>query len=151
MTTYKKRDIDKRLAKLGAEPLYKKGRDYYTNYQGVPIPGIIVTHPGKEVPDISINKLARKIAEIKHSDPSFIKKVLTGREKIHSRIESLVSAAILILTGIFILFVLMQQNILTGFTIAKNISNTNLKISLLVCALGILGLSIYKILKNKKN
>ena len=149
MAIYKKRDVDKRLADIGAEPLYKEGRDYCTTYNGVRIPGIIVTHPGNEVPDIAVNKLARKIAEVGSLDVKYLKGVLTGRKKIKGGLEGL-TAGIIALSSVLVLLVAIQQNVLTGFAVAENIPESSLNVGISICILGLVGLITYFIYKKKK-
>lgn len=149
MTTYKKRDIDKRLVYFGAEPLHKEGRDFCTNYAGVRIPGIIVTHQGNEVPDIAVNKLARKIAEIGKLDVKYVKGVLKGRKKIKGGLEGL-TAGIIALSSVLVLLVAIQQNVLTGFAVAENIPESSLSVGIFICILGIIGLIGYMIYRKKR-
>lgn len=143
MPNYKKRDIDSRLKDLGAEPLHKQGWDFETTYKRFKIPGIIVTHPDNEVPDIAVNKLARKIADIGKYDISLVKNVLKGRTTVKKLggVEKLVTPAIIIFSIGLVVFTLARANI-TGAVIG--ISNTTSNIGMVVCVLGIIGLLIYK-------
>jgi len=145
---YKKRDINKRLKALKASELFKSGYDYATNYKGVRIPGIKVTRPGGEIPDVSIIKIARRISEIDNTDPNYIKKVLKGKEKPQrlGGLERLATPAIIILSIGLVSLILIQQNI-TGFAIAQNVSNTTSLVGIFICVIGIIGLLFYKFKK----
>jgi hypothetical protein len=153
MTNYEKKDVDKRLRQLGAESLYKQGRDFETKYKGVKITGLTITHPDNELPDLSVNKLGRRIANIGHFDEQKVKSFLKGRlrkPKRHVPLETILTSIIAMFSITALYLTMIQQNVLTGFAFVDNLSNTSLNLSIVVCIIGVLTLLFYNMRKRRQ-
>lgn len=144
MSMYKKRDIDERLRNLGATPLYKEGWDYAVTYKGVRIPGIKVTHPGNEIPDGAVSKLAREIADIGNLNSNDVKKVLRG---MRPSLDTGLNSGILTASFVLIMLIISRTKILTGNVIG-NIPYSALNGLIILVVFIILGLLLLKFRKD---